>query len=147
MTVSRPASPSRYTTSYGNTRDKSNSQPSLDLFALPPELETLDLVRKYFSDTGMLFPYLHEESFLEMYETMKRTNFTKVRKTWLGLLNMVLAFATSTNLSSRMTAEQRAIISDVYYQRAMGLCEQQIWRGTSVELGESQACTAGSSTH
>jgi len=49
---------------------------------------------------------------------------------------MVLAFATSTTVSDDLSAEKRAEISDVYYQRALGLCDKQIFRGTSVELGE-----------
>lgn len=133
MSVSRPPSPSQPIIS-----DWRSTGPvgKLNLYALPSEEETLDLVRQYFSNTGLLFPYLHEESFLETYEAMKRTNFIKVRKTWLGLLNMVLAFAIGTTVSSNMSAEKRAEISNVYYQRALGLCDKQIWRGTSIELGE-----------
>ncbi|KAF2801274.1 uncharacterized protein BDZ99DRAFT_456469 [Mytilinidion resinicola] len=131
MRVSRPPSPSR--TQDGRSRGHSRWQ-TLNLFALPPEDETLDLVQRYFSNTGLLFPYVHEETFLETYGAMKRTNFTKVRKTWLGLLNMVLALATSTTVSNATTAEQRAEMSDVYYQRALGLCDKHVWRGASIEL-------------
>ena len=66
---------------------------------------------------------------------MKQNNFTKIRKTWLGLLNMVLALTTSTTLSDTLSAEKRADTSDVYYQRAVGLCGEQILRGTSLEVG------------
>lgn len=128
MRVSRPPSPQ-----FGR-RDQSRAQ-TVNLFALPPEDEKIRLIQSYFSNTGLLFPYVHEETFLETYEAMKRTNFTKVRKTWLGLLNMVLAFATSTTVCDTLSSEQRAELSDVYYQRALGLCEKHIWRGASVELG------------
>jgi hypothetical protein len=100
-----------------------------------PEKEAMDLIKQYFSDTGLLFPYLHEETFLDTYAEMKRTNFTKVRRTWLGLMNMVMALATSTTVVSGMSVEQRAEVSNVYYQRAVGLCDKQILRGTSLEIG------------
>lgn len=95
----------------------------------------MDLIKQYFSDTGLLFPYLHEETFLDTYAEMKRTNFTKVRRTSLGLLNMVMALATSTTVGNDMSAEQRAEVSNVYYQRAVSLCDKQILRGTSLEIG------------
>lgn len=135
MSVSRPPSPSRI--QVDGKRGRPRTQP-LNLFALPPEPETVELVQRYFADTGLLFPYIHEETFLDTYEAMKRSNFTKVRRTWLGLLNMVLAFATSTTVSNTINAQQRAEMSDVYYQRALGLCDKHIWRGTSIELGKSE---------
>lgn len=100
-----------------------------------PEKEEMDLIKQYFSDTWLLFPYLHEETFLDTYAEMKRTNFTKVRRTSLGLLNMVMALATSTTVGNDMSAEQRAEVSNVYYQRAVSLCDKQILRGTSLEIG------------
>jgi hypothetical protein len=136
LRVSRPPSPSRPVNKAGARIGQGKMQ-RLNFFALPPESDTLELVQRYFSNTGLLFPYMHEGTFLETYEAMKKTNFTKVRKTWLALLNMVLAFAISTTVSSDMSAEQRAEMSDVYYQRAAGLCDKQIWRGTSIELRKS----------
>lgn len=135
MSVSRPPSSSNPERSAPGTQRTSCKQP-VSIYAIPPEEETLDLVRRYFSNTGLLFPYLHEESFLETYQNLRRTNFTKIRKTWLSLLNMVLAFATSTTVSNDLSAEKRAEISDVYYERALGLCDKQIFRGTTVELGD-----------
>ncbi|KAF2501403.1 hypothetical protein BU16DRAFT_450555 [Lophium mytilinum] len=131
MRVSRPPSPAR---TQDSMRLRHLRVQPLNLFALPPEDETLDLVHRYFSNTGLLFPYVHEETFLETYRAMKRTDFTKVRKTWLGLLNMVLAFAISTTVSNGTCAEQRAEMSDVYYRRALGLCDKHVWRGASIEL-------------
>lgn len=50
---------------------------------------------------------------------------------------MIMAMATSTTIESRLSAEKRAKDSDIYYQRATGLCEKQIMRGTSLEIGRS----------
>jgi hypothetical protein len=90
---------------------------------------------QYFSNTGFLFPYIHAGTFMETYEELKRNNFTKVRRTWLGLLNIVMALSTSTAVHEDMSAEKRARESDVYYQRALGLCDKLIMRGTSLEIG------------
>lgn len=139
MSVSRPPSPSipsRPGTA-GNRGNASQASKSVNIYALPPEQEALDLFQQYFSNTGSLFPFIHEESFLETYEAMKRTKFTKVRRTWLGLFNILLAFGMSTSRTCELTAERRAEVSEVYYQRAVGLCDTQVWRGTSLELGKS----------
>ena len=106
-----------------------------NIYILPPEIITRDLITRYFSNTGLLFPYLHEQAFLETYAQMKNDKFQKVRRTWLGLLNMVLALATSTTVQSNLAAKKRAVDSDVYYQRALQLCEKQLMRGTSLEVG------------
>lgn len=136
MNVSRPPSPIRPDISTKANQPGSGRAP-VNPFALPPEPEALDLIRQYFQNTGVLFPFLHEASFLETYEAMKRTRFTKVRRTWLGLFNILLAFGQSTSKTSTLTAEERAEASEIYYQRAVKLCENQILRGTSLELGET----------
>ena len=67
---------------------------------------------------------------------MKKNNFKKVRRTWLGLMNMIMAIAIGTKVVVGVSAEDRARESDIYYKRAVGLCEKQILRGTSLEIGK-----------
>ena len=105
------------------------------MFALPPQTETLALIQRYFSETGLLFPYIYPPAFLETYHQMARENFTKVRRTWLGLLNMVLAMATITATPDGAKADARISESDVFYQRGLGLCGSEILRGTTLEVG------------
>lgn len=133
MSASRPSTPTGHpsTRQYNGTRNES----SVNIYALPPEGRTRELIAQYFGDTGLLFPYIHEGTFWESYNEMKSSNFKRVRRSWLGLLNIVMALATSTTIDTRMTAEKRARESDVYYQRATGLCEKQIMRGASLEIG------------
>ncbi|KAH8886264.1 hypothetical protein GQ53DRAFT_809809 [Thozetella sp. PMI_491] len=104
------------------------------MFTLPPAEETLRLVEQYFSNTGLLFPYIHKESFLETYRELSNTNFRKIRRSWLGLLNMVLAMSTNTSYSNDQSAEQRSAESEVFFARAMALCEKQIRSGSSLEI-------------
>ena len=126
MSISRPSSPSN--------RGTPRTRP-VNIYALPPESTTSMLIRRYFSNTGLLFPYIHEESFYEKYNEMKRNNFTKVARTWLGLLNMILALANSSPPYEK-SAEERAEESEVYYRRALSLCDMHSTRSTSLEVGK-----------
>ncbi len=134
MSVSQPGSPSGRLP--GKRTSKENERSNINIYALPPESKARELMTQYFSNTGLLFPYIHAGTFLETYEEMKRNNFTKMRRTWLGLFNIVLALSTSTAVQEDMSAEKRAQESDVYYQRALGLCDKLMMRGTSLETGQ-----------
>ena len=106
-------------------------------FILPPQRETLYLIELYFSTTGILFPYIEKEGFLQTYRQLNSTNIVSVRRPWLGLLNIVLAMATSVNTGYDVTlsARERTSKSDVYFRRAFMVCDRQIRHGTSVEIG------------
>lgn len=67
---------------------------------------------------------------------MVRENFSRVRRTWLGLLNMVLAMATIAAIPGSASADARIKESDVFYQRGVGLCGSEILRGTTLEVGK-----------
>lgn len=138
ISISQPASPSARNFSSRQTV-KDLNRGNANIYALPSEATTRDLISRYFSDTGLLFPYIHEQAFLDTYNEINANDFTKIRRTWLGLLNMIMAMATSTTVKSRLSAEKRAKDSDIYYQRATGLCEKQIMRGTSLEIGRSSS--------
>lgn len=109
----------------------------VDIYALPSHEEALQLLDQYFRGTGLVFPYLDEDTFLAAYAEARLSGFRTTRKTWLGLLNIVLALATTTSLRSDIVAETRFERSDVYYRRAVGLCEKQMMRGTSLEIGKN----------
>ena len=87
---------------------------------------------QYFSNTGLLFPYLHEETFRESYKKLKQNN-AATRRTWLGVLNMVLAMATHTTVGE---CDQRQVRSEAFYRRANGLCAEYVMNGASLEIGQ-----------
>ncbi|KAJ5403234.1 hypothetical protein N7509_003105, partial [Penicillium cosmopolitanum] len=126
VSASRPPSPPR--------RQSGDRKPQVNLFSLPPQTETLAMIQRYFSNTGLLFPYIYPPVFLETYHQMNRENFTKVRRTWLGLLNMVLAMSTMTAATGGAKADVRIAESDVFYERGLGLCGSEILRGTTLEV-------------
>ncbi|KAL4807917.1 fungal-specific transcription factor domain-containing protein [Aspergillus unguis] len=102
------------------------------MFSLPSDDEMLPLIHRFFGDTGLLFPYIHPHAFFETYSELKGSK--KVRRTWLGLLNMVLAMAKLTAVSERTPAEVCLKESAVYYTRAFDLCRGEILRGTTLEV-------------
>jgi hypothetical protein len=104
------------------------------IFYLPPDDETLSLIDRYFADTGMLFPYIHEETFRETYAQLKR-NHTVTRRTWLGVLNIVLALATLSTALPIGDGEKRRVEAEAFYHRANALCAEHIMNGASLEIG------------
>jgi hypothetical protein len=97
------------------------------------------MIEIYFSTTGELFPYIDKDAFLQQYNQLVSSNIRTVRRSWLGLLNMILAMSTSTSHDSAASAIERTAISDAFFRRTMVLCEKQIRHGTSLEIGESQS--------
>ncbi|KIW21196.1 hypothetical protein PV08_01776 [Exophiala spinifera] len=128
--VARP----RYVHGETNECTSTRSRRSVNVYALPPEDYTWRLIKEYFQKTGQLLPFIHEESFCETYFQLKRNNFTLARRTWLGLLNMILAMATTLTVDGYPSSEDRIAESDVYYQRANGLCERESRTNNSLEL-------------
>jgi hypothetical protein len=130
MRIPQPLSPAAVSL---RTRDRNEA---VGANLLPPHAETVELIRAYFSNTGLLFPFIHEENFLATYEEMRSQNFrAKLPRTWLGLLNMILAMAVCTSGWADDAPKYRAEESDVYYRRARELCKTQMLRGTTLETG------------
>lgn len=131
VTASRPISPSSYRSS-----EREECQ-TIQTNVLPPDHETQRLLGSYFSNTGMLFPFIHEQSFFETYNRARAENFRKdIRRTWLGLLNMILAMAVCTESWADENGPDQFQQSEIYFRRAQELCKSQILRGTTLEIGE-----------
>ena len=116
----------------------------VNIYALPSDSVSRQLLAWYFSNTGLLFPYIHEQSFMATFEQASKDRFRGIRKTWLALLNIVFAHAvvhardTSTTPGSVDSTSLRADAeSDVYFRRASGLNNEKTSNGagTSVEVG------------
>jgi hypothetical protein len=118
------------------SRRRARSGGSVNIHALPAEERTWTIIREYFQKTGQLLPFVHEESFCATYFELKSSNFTKARRTWLGLLNIIMAMGTTLFVEAGISAEERIRESDVYYQRANSLCDKESRRNISLELGE-----------
>lgn len=131
MSLSRPASPIGGAQNFGNSISS-----AVDIYTLPPETDMLHLIRLFFSDTGMLFPYIHEGALLETFALAKRNNFTAVRRSWLCLLNMILAFATCVSARPDLPVEMNAAESDIFLRRAQALSGKMVFKSANLEIGK-----------
>ena len=113
-TISRPASPSQHSI-------EPLSAIGTDECVLPPESEVFRLIDLYFSNTGMLFPYLHKESIVETYHEMKSSQFRNVRRSWLCILNVIMAFATCVSENLLESIVIRTTAAEVFFRRALAL--------------------------
>ncbi|KLU92904.1 hypothetical protein MAPG_11852, partial [Magnaporthiopsis poae ATCC 64411] len=113
----------------------SSPRPAAELHnLLPPEAEMMPLIGRYFSDTGLLFPFVHEESFRATYRSARASNFGRVRQSWLSLLYMVLAMATTISSQAGVDAPTRAARGEAFFTRAKALSLNQMIAGASVEI-------------
>lgn len=131
VSKSRPPSP-------GPTPGRANNltrNAGANIYALPSEERTWSLIQQYFLKTGQLLPFIHEPSFCKTYLQMKNERFRAVRRTWLGLLNIILAIAASLSAKDDIPVDKRIQESDIYYQRANGLCDRDSKRNASLEMG------------
>jgi hypothetical protein len=120
-------------------RDVAPRQEFIGYNYLPPEAETERLIQSYFSSTGTFFPYIHAQSFMETYRQMKQHGFrVTIRRSWLALLNMILAMATACEQGQHSAETQPTAKSDVYFERAQALCREQIFHSTTFETGKSR---------
>ncbi|KAI1324929.1 fungal-specific transcription factor domain-containing protein [Xylariaceae sp. FL0255] len=116
-----------------NAHDKDTGSGGVNIYVLPAEDHMASMIKDYFAKTGHLLPFIHEESFFQSYHNMKSTNFTTVRRTWLGLLNIIFAMATTLANTPHLPSERRIEESDVFYQRANGLCDKELRKNISIE--------------
>ncbi|KAH7029734.1 fungal-specific transcription factor domain-containing protein [Microdochium trichocladiopsis] len=97
-----------------------------------PEDVTEQLLQEYFSNTGMLFPYIHETSFMDTYRQARLSAFAGVRRTWLALLNIVLAIAIQAD-ASRPDTSLAAADAELFFCKARNLCGTHMLRSTTLE--------------
>lgn len=130
ISVSRPISPASV------PRRPNEGDDAVGATLLPPHCETVKLIRAYFCNTGLIFPFIHQETFFATYEDMRSQNFHGcLSRTWLGLLNMILAMAVCTTGWAEDGTKYGPEQSDIYYRRARELCKTQMLRGTTLETG------------
>lgn len=114
--------------------------PSLSLMALPPREETNAMLETYFNTTGLLFPFIHESTLRSTYADFQRNGFSRVRRTWLGLLNMIFALASTARCGrdASTSAEESIQRSNLFFQRATSLCGEVSKRVLNLEIVQYQ---------
>ncbi|KAK2063698.1 fungal-specific transcription factor domain-containing protein [Colletotrichum caudatum] len=100
---------------------------------LPPEEEVTRLVRQYFGDTGILFPYIHEETFWKTFAHYQSIGLHNARYSWLAVLNMIMALASSTTSTANLGLGDRQAASEAHYRRAKSLSLSEMMTGSNLE--------------
>ncbi|KAK7699453.1 hypothetical protein SLS64_011591 [Diaporthe eres] len=136
LDVSRPQTPHKEAARPAAEESGSyadSSGPRNDCLSLPPDDEMDALVDRFFRDTGALFPFVHPYTFMETYRHTKSTGFRRSRRSWLCLLNSILAMSIFTSGSWSSTATERGAKAEVFFTRAKALCLDQMLSGSSLE--------------
>ncbi len=103
-------------------------------FALPTQREAEELLQVYFSTVNLMLPCIHEASFRTIYKTARSDGLRAVRRSWLGVFNMMLALATNV-ITATSPPLERATWADTYFERAVELAKPDILGRLSLELG------------
>ncbi|KAJ5752333.1 transcriptional regulatory protein GAL4 [Penicillium odoratum] len=90
-----------------DSQGRMHMSPGINIFALPSEDRTWSLIQIYFEKTGQLLPFIHEASF---------------------------SIAASLHTEGDLPTDKRIQESDVYFQRANGLCDKDSKRNASLEM-------------
>lgn len=106
----------------------------LSTLVLPPSYEMETLLRVYFGTHGLLFPFVHEPTFWKVYRDFEASGFSRVSRTWLGVLHMMFAMASNADQGRGMAAKDRVKQSEVFYGRAVALCSGPSRRTISLDI-------------
>ncbi|KIW16440.1 hypothetical protein PV08_06492 [Exophiala spinifera] len=90
----------------------------VDMYALPPRDHGLRLLELFFSDSGMLFPYIHQEELLASYQSAFMQRPLSISSTFTCLLNAIFAMATYHSVRDDLDHRDALVESDVFYSRA-----------------------------
>lgn len=128
VTITRPSP-------HGSKNDADLTKDVNEL-VLPPQRFLEALIDIYFSHAALFFPYVHEATFRATYVELKASQLKSARRTWLALLNMVLAIASKLSQSPSDTNPEPETDESIYYKRAVKLINNYVFCATSVEMGE-----------
>ena len=126
--LSRPVSPP-----LPSTRPKPKA---MHPYTLPSRAVILRLVDLFFATTGLFFPYIHKKTIVNMVEELDLGRCTGIRKSWLCLLNAILAIGTSLDVDNGRPIKSRESESDIFLQRALTLSPWTISNTASLETCE-----------
>ncbi|KAF7517657.1 hypothetical protein G7054_g13738 [Neopestalotiopsis clavispora] len=128
LAISRPQSPTSRPSNH-----HANGTSMTDTLSLPSPAEARTLVDTYFATTGVLFPFVHKATFMDTFEQARRENFRTLRRSWLALLNIILAMATTIESTLYVSAADRAARAEMFFARSEALCIKATMSGTTLE--------------
>ncbi|KAK3332833.1 hypothetical protein B0T19DRAFT_457818 [Cercophora scortea] len=109
------------------------SREPVEPFALPPTLEAEQLLKQYFATVNLMIPCIHEDSFRSTWAKARSEGSRTMSRPWLGVFNMTLALASNV-MTPTSPPRERAMQSNMYFERAMELARAEMLGRPSVEL-------------
>ena len=106
---------------------------NVNIYVVPAEHKVRHYISLYFQNTNVLYPYLHQPTFIEAYEAALKDGFTKVRRTWLALLNLVMAMGSRASTEKDVSTEEKYNTAELFYQRGSALCSGYLLRLASLD--------------
>ena len=110
---------------------------TFDEYVIPPEAAVQQLLDHFFSRLGVLWPILHRPSFMSEYSRIRVCGASCTRRSWLALFNIVLALAITSTARNDLPPSARVAEAQLYYRRAVTLCDRSTIATPSLEIGQS----------
>jgi hypothetical protein len=120
--------------SFANPVAESPGVVSGAMTSLPSAEEMDSLLNRYFNTAGTVFPFIDEHYFRKNLAECKANGWTRVRRTWLGTLNMLFAMASSFDRDNMPSARRRQEKSNIFFKRATELCGELSKQVISLEI-------------
>lgn len=129
--ISRPSSPQRLSKNYPTV---TQSAPIDDIYTLPAKPKIIHLIDLFFTEIGMLFPYIYKNWILDSLAQTRLDRLHGVRRSWLCLLNTIMAFATFLSKVSSDSIETCTTEGDLFLQRALKLLPNINFEPANLEI-------------
>ncbi|KAF9884702.1 hypothetical protein FE257_001331 [Aspergillus nanangensis] len=127
--VSRPPTPC----SIQDHSRTSHDAHIFDTHGLPSKTETIRLVNSFFQDFGMLFPYINRRAVLNDIEHAFRESCPVLRRSWLCMLQVILAFACDYSARHEV-GDKNVSRADGFAQQALALAPDVVEQQPNVEM-------------
>ncbi|KAK5704718.1 hypothetical protein LTR17_021632 [Elasticomyces elasticus] len=114
----------------------------VDPYVLPPTSRLSSMLDLFFADINSTWGYLYEPAFRDTFSHAHESGFKHVRRSWLGLLNVILAMVESRH---NVDTESEASVRDasyMYFSRALVLTTRTMFQGPNLETVHGLAVKA-----
>nr|AMB48850.1 Zn(II)2Cys6 transcription factor [Fusarium camptoceras] len=120
--------------SYANPVATSPGADPKAMTSLPSSQEMERMLDIYFNTGGHVFPFIHRESLMKTYLSCRDNGWTRVRRTFLGTLNVIFATVASVDRDAVPSARERQGKANTFFRRATDLCGELSKQVISLEI-------------
>jgi hypothetical protein len=120
--------------SYANPVAASPGASPREMTTLPSSAEMDRMLNIYFDTAGCVFPFIHEESMRKTYQSCKENGWARVRRTFLGTLNVIFATVSSLDREVTPSARERQERANTFLKKATDLCGELSKQVISLEI-------------